>query len=149
MSGTLYFTKHGDPHLQQILIAARFTGHPLPAQEIPKKYDPLTLLTPDGPINQPNAILLFVAGDQLAGQNQSEKLQVSQWFEHFNMELHPLLKEIYEQLANEREQNKEKFDYSLKELLRELELVNNHLKIRTFMVGDSVTVIDISLATQL
>ena len=65
------------------------------------------------------------------------------------MELHPLLKEIYEQLANEREQNKEKFDYSLKELLRELELVNNHLKIRTFMVGDSVTVIDISLATQL
>lgn len=69
MSGTLYFTKQGDPHLQQILITSRFTGRLLPTQEIPKKYDPLTLLTPDGPINQPNSILLFVAGDQLQGQN--------------------------------------------------------------------------------
>jgi len=50
---------------------------------------------------------------------------------------------------NERPHNKEKYEYSLKELLRELELINNHLKIRSFMVGDSVTVVDISLATQL
>jgi len=57
--------------------------------------------------------------------------------------------EIYDQIANERPHNKEKYDYSLKELLRVLEVFNNHLKLRTFMVGDSVTLVDISLATHL
>lgn len=65
------------------------------------------------------------------------------------MELHPLLHEIYEQISNERPQNKEKYEYSLKELVRELEVINNHLKIKTFMIGDSVTLVDISLATHL
>ncbi len=37
----------------------------------------------------------------------------------------------------------------MKELLRELEVINNHLKLRTFLVGDSVTLVDISLATHL
>jgi|JI10StandDraft_1071094.scaffolds.fasta_scaffold155738_3 glutathione S-transferase len=33
--------------------------------------------------------------------------------------------------------------------MRELEVLNSHLKIRTSMVGDSVTLVDISLATHL
>ena len=30
-----------------------------------------------------------------------------------------------------------------------MEVINNHLKLRTFLVGDAITVADISLATQL
>lgn len=65
------------------------------------------------------------------------------------MEIYPLLREIYEQIGNQKPLNKEKYEYCVKELLRELEVVNSHLKIRTFMVGDSVTLVDISLATHL
>jgi glutathione S-transferase len=65
------------------------------------------------------------------------------------LELHPLLKEIYEQISKERPANKERYDYSLKELCRVLDIFNNHLKIRTFFVGDSISVVDISLATHL
>ena len=78
-----------------------------------------------------------------------EKLQVWEWFEHLNIELHPLLRQIYEQISNERPRNREKYEYSVKQLLRELDLINNHLKIRTFMVGNTATSIDISLATHL
>ena len=65
------------------------------------------------------------------------------------MELHPLIHEIYGQISNERPLNKEKYEYSVKELIRELEIINSHLKVKTFMVGDSMTLVDISLATHL
>jgi hypothetical protein len=46
MSTTLYFTTKEDPNLLQILIAMKFKGQDIKTQEINKKYDPLTLLTP-------------------------------------------------------------------------------------------------------
>jgi glutathione S-transferase len=149
MASTLYFTHQDDHNLKQVLVAAQFLRSDLRTQEINKKYDPLTLLTPEGSINQPVAILQFVAGAQLGGNSQMDRLRVWEWFEHFNLELHPLLRELYEQIGGIRGANKEKYDYSLKELLRELEVINSHLKLRTFLVGDTVTVADISLATHL
>ena len=94
MSRTLYFTRKEDPNLLQILVSMKFTGQELKTQEINKKYDPLTLLTPDGSINQPLAILQFLAAN-LSGQSEREKLKVWEWFEHFSLEIHPLLREIY------------------------------------------------------
>lgn len=67
MSSTLYFTKPNDLNLKQILVTSQFLHKPITHQEIPKKYDPLTLLTPEGSINQPTAILLYLAENQLKG----------------------------------------------------------------------------------
>ena len=149
MTTTLYFTQPNEPNLQQIMVAMQFMGVDLKTQEINKKYDPLILLTPEGTITQPIAILQFLAKEPFAGHTHQEQLKVWEWFEQLNMELHPLLREIYEQVAGRRTPDSDKFDYSLKELMRELDLINHHLKLRTFMVGDSVTLVDISLATHL
>jgi glutathione S-transferase len=59
------------------------------------------------------------------------------------------MREIVGQISGERPQSREKYEYALKELQRELEVVNSHLRLRTFMVGDAVTVVDISLAVHL
>lgn len=63
-------------------------------------------MTPHGTLNQPNSILSYIAGDQLKGLNEEDKTRVNEWFEYFNLELHPLLKEIYEQLQKEKPLNK-------------------------------------------
>lgn len=149
MSDTLYFSRPNDPAFLQTQVLAAFLNLSLSPQEINKKHDPLILLTPFGTLSQPNAILLYLARDHLAGHSPHDQLRVHEWFELLNVELQPLLREVGEQIGKERPANKEKYDYALKELVRALDNLNNHLKIRTFMVGDSITVIDISLATHL
>lgn len=97
---TLYFTRQNDLNLKQIQVALLFLNKTLNTQEIPKKYDTLILVTPEGSLNQPSAILHYLAGEQLRGTNRQEQIEVFEWFEHFNVELHPLLHEIYEQISN-------------------------------------------------
>ena len=109
----------------------------------------MILLTPEGTLKQPTSILNHIVEGKLSGKSQQDKLKVWEWFEHFSLELHPLLRELYEQVQGARVADQEKFDYSVKELLKELDLINNHLKLRTFMIGDAMSIIDISLATHL
>jgi hypothetical protein len=70
MSCTLYYSKASDLNLKQVLVAAHFLHKQINTQEIPKKYDPLILLTPEGSISQPNAILLYLAEEQLKGNTK-------------------------------------------------------------------------------
>jgi hypothetical protein len=92
MEATLYFTKQNDPNLLAILTTAHYLNLTLPTQEINKKYDPLILLTPEGTLNQPIAILQYLGNSQLSGHDQSDRLRVWEWFEHLSLELHPLLR---------------------------------------------------------
>jgi hypothetical protein len=45
-----------------------------------KKYDALTLVTQHGTLNQPNSILSYIAGDQLKGNSEEDKIRVNEWF---------------------------------------------------------------------
>lgn len=117
---TLYFSRPGEPSLQQILVAARLLNLSLPTQEINKKYDPLLLVTPEGVLNQPNAILLYLADGQLTGHTPSQQQQLWQWLEHFNLELAPLLTEISQQLRSQKAPNQDKYNYAVREVQREL-----------------------------
>lgn len=76
MEATLYFTKPNDPNLLAILTAAKYLNLTIPTQEINKKYDPLTLLTPEGPLNQPITILQYLSNSQLSGHNEIDRLRV-------------------------------------------------------------------------
>ena len=106
MSEGLYFTRPSDPNFQQAQIAIAFLSLKTPTEQINKKYDPLVLLTPHGSLNQPNAILLYLVGDRLRGADEEERIRVFEWFEYFNLELHPLLREVNEQIAKERQANR-------------------------------------------
>jgi hypothetical protein len=64
----------------QSQITASFLSVKLHTEIINKKYDPLTLVTPHGTLNQPNSILSYLAGDQLKGQSEEDKTRVNEWF---------------------------------------------------------------------
>lgn len=106
MTEGLFFTRPNDPNYQQAQVAIAFLSLKTPTEQINKKYDPLVLLTPHGSLNQPNAILLYLASDRLTGADEQERIRIFEWFEYFNLELHPLLKEVNEQIAKERPANR-------------------------------------------
>lgn len=143
MTETLYYTNQNDPDYTQLLITAHFHQRTLTTTPINPKYPSTNLVTPEGIISQPNAIMLYLAKCQPA------PIEFYEWLEFSNIELRPLLQEIYGQIHNTRTPNQEKYQYSVVELLRVLETLNNHLKIRTFFVGDSLGCVDISLACHL
>lgn len=76
MAEGLYFTRPNDPNFLQAQVASAFLNLKLNTEQINKKYDPLVLLTPHGTINQPNAILLYLVGDNLRGQTEEEKIRI-------------------------------------------------------------------------
>lgn len=80
MTDTLYFTRSDDLNLLQIKVAASFINKNIATQEINKKYDPLILVTPEGSLNQPIAILHHLVEGQLSGQNKHDQLKVWEWF---------------------------------------------------------------------
>jgi hypothetical protein len=57
---TLYYTKYFTPNILQSIIAADFANVKLATSELNKKNDPIALVTPDGILTQPNAILRFI-----------------------------------------------------------------------------------------
>lgn len=80
MTEGLYFTKPNDPNYLQALVVISFLGLKINTEQINKKYDPLTLLTPHGTLSQPNTILLHLAGERLKGQGEEENIRIYEWF---------------------------------------------------------------------
>lgn len=67
------------------------------------------------------------------------------WLEYVNLELFPLLREIEGQISGSFPANRNKYQYSVDSLQKVLKVIDEHLKKRTFMIGDSVTLVDIVL----
>ena len=81
----LYYTKYFCPETLQLIVAAEFAGVKLELNEINKKYDPINLVTKQGVLNRPNAILRYLtAGTPLNGSNSHERNQINTWYEFFN-----------------------------------------------------------------
>jgi hypothetical protein len=64
----------------QSQITASFLSAKLHTEIVNKKYDALTLVTQHGTLNQPNSILSYIAGDQLKGNSEEDKIRVNEWF---------------------------------------------------------------------
>lgn len=77
---TIYYTKPQNLDLVQILVAAEFIGESPQLVEINKKYDPLILVTSEGTINQPTAILLYVCDQKLNGKSRDQTISIYSWF---------------------------------------------------------------------
>ena len=58
----------------------------------------MNLVTPHGVLNQPNTIMLYLAHEKLNGTTPQQELEGLQWLEFSNVEILPLLKELYGQV---------------------------------------------------
>jgi elongation factor 1-gamma len=113
-----------------------------------------TLETPEGGIFESGAIARFFAGLRsdkgLLGQSNYEKALVDSWAQFGNNELYnnasPLL---YPILIKSYAANfdQKKHDEFLPKFKRALQTLENHLLLRTYIVGEQITLADISCAS--
>jgi elongation factor 1-gamma len=166
MSLTLH-TDAGNFRAFKILIAAEYTGVDVAVPDFKIGTDNQTaaflaksplgrvpvLDTPQGSLFESNAIARYIARLRpdvgLMGATFHESAQVDQWmdFSAHDLELpaslwfYPVLGSIP---ANETIINKAKED-----LARGLTVLNNHLSTRTYLVGDRITLADLTVASTL
>jgi elongation factor 1-gamma len=107
--------------------------------------------TPEGPIYESNAILRYLARKQKAlyGSNPFEVGQIDQWLDFHNSEIDPLSLTLMGQCAGWRPLNKDLYNEARKGLKEAVKVLENHLKGRKFLVGESVTIADIAIASVL
>lgn len=168
MSGLKIYSYPHNFKVAKAQIAAAIAGFEIetPAHKFPEdnhsaafkaKHNPLgkvpVLETPYGSIFEANAILRYVAkfrGDNnLLGGSFFEQAQVDQWIDFTANEVEApraiWLLPIYGVLAYDEEA----YQNARKDVEKALTVVNDKLAKRTFLVGNSITIADISLAAAL
>jgi elongation factor 1-gamma len=107
--------------------------------------------TPEGPIYESNAILRYLARKQnaLYGSNSFEIAQVDQWLDFHNNEIDPLTFTLMAMIAGWQPANKDLYAEAKKGLKEAVKVLEGSLKGKKFLVGDSVTIADITIASVL
>jgi len=118
-----------------------------PTQKVP------ALDTPNGPIFESNAMARYVAGVRadsgLLGASHYESGQVDQWIFWATNELDAPVGCIVYPILGYMQSNPKTAQKAREDLLYALSLLNSHLETRTFLVGNRVTLADISLSCSL
>lgn len=152
-------TDAGNFRAFKVLIAAEYNGVNVevvdtktpPASSNMKKLPMLE--TSSGSISNTNAISRFIAGlrtdTQLLGATVFDAAQVDSWLEFCTLDIElPASIWFYPVVgymaANPSATGKAKGDLS-----KALSIVNNHLKDKTYMVGEAITLADIAIASAL
>lgn len=96
-----------------------------------------------------NAIAYYVASEQLRGSSELDRAQVLQWIEFGNNDIVPYAQAWVFPALSLLDWNKESVERAQTEVKRVLQVLDNHLKTRTFLVGERVTLADIAVACDL
>jgi elongation factor 1-gamma len=166
MSLTVY-TYPNNPRVWKAQIAGKFTG--VEVTEVPdfqmgvtnktKEFlalNPLgkvpTLVTPEGAVWESNAIASYVAHakpSQLYGNSQYEAALVEQWVHYATNEIDlpaaAWLYPIYGLVA----ENPEATSKARSDIRGVLKTLDEHLKLRTYLVGERITFADIAVSMSL
>ncbi|XP_015587279.1 elongation factor 1-gamma [Cephus cinctus] len=163
-SGTLY-TYPENFRAYKALIAAQYSGAQVKVAEdfvfgetnksdaFLKKF-PLGKVpafeTSDGKyLTESNAIAYYVANEQLRGKTDLEKAEVIQWFGFADSEILPASSAWVFPLLGIMPYNKQTIEHAKEDVKKVLTVLNSHLLTRTFLVGERLTLADISVATTL
>jgi elongation factor 1-gamma len=106
------------------------------------------LATSHGNLAQTNAINQYLAetfNPSLLGSNAFEKGQVRQWIEFANIEVARNNKALIYPLFGFYEYHKADADHATKDLKDHLSLLNKHLEGKSFIVGNSITLADVTM----
>ncbi|OQR90546.1 elongation factor 1-gamma [Achlya hypogyna] len=161
MSYTLYAPQAGSRAFK-ILIAAEYNGVDL---NVPEKFvmgvdnktpeflalNPLgkvpVLATPEGPIYESNAIARYVArlraDTGLTGKTFYESGQVDQWVDFVTNEMETPLAALMYPIFGYAKYNHDVHLKALEDIKKSLQILENHLLLRTYFVGEAITLADI------
>jgi len=96
-----------------------------------------------------NAIAHFVSNEQLRGKTLVEQAQVLQWIEYGEREINPASATLVYPCMGIMQFNKQNHERAKDELKHILQLLNDYLRTRTYLVGERVTLADIAVACDL
>lgn len=92
---------------------------------------------------------VLVSNDQLRGQTLSEQSQVFQWIEYADREILPVSNTLVYPCLGILQMNQRNNEQAKNELKNILQLLNNYLLTRTYLVGERITLADITVACDL
>jgi elongation factor 1-gamma len=96
-----------------------------------------------------NAIAHFLSNEQLRGKTLAEQSQVLQWIEYGEREINPTSATLVYPCMGIMQFNKQNNERAKDELKHILQLLNNYLRTRTYLVGERITLADIAVASDL
>jgi elongation factor 1-gamma len=96
-----------------------------------------------------NAIAHFLSNEQLRGKTLAEQSQVLQWIEYGEREINPTSATLVYPCLGIMQFNKQNNERAKDELKHILQLLNNYLRTRTYLVGERITLADIAVASDL
>ncbi|XP_062460523.1 elongation factor 1-gamma-like [Pezoporus occidentalis] len=133
-----------DAGSRRVLIAARFAGPPPPALRVVRSGAGPALRTPQGALLRgPGPAALFLSPPALlGGSGPAPRALVRQWVSFAEREIAPAATIAAGGSAQARAR-------AHQELLRALRALDSHLRDRTFLVGDGVTLADVTVTCAL
>jgi len=95
------------------------------------------------------AIAYYLANEQLRGNTLEDKSYIWQWVEYGEREINPVSATLVYPCMGIMQFNKQNHERAKDELKHILQLLNDHLRTRTYIVGERITLADIVLACDL
>jgi len=153
MAGTL-FTYPDSFRGFKSQIAAKYSGYSLKVENVDSAAEHVKLPAFESDdhkvrLFEANAIAYFVANDQLRGQNPTAHAEVLQWLEYGSNEVVPAVASWVFPALSLVEFNQNAVAKAQDEVKRVLSVLDNHLKTRTYLVGERLTLADVSVAADL
>merc|ERR1712212_1340887 len=99
--------------------------------------------------SESNAIAFYLADEQLRGKSVEDKAFVQQWVSFADNEILPASSAWVFPVMGIMPPNKQAMDKARAELRRSLLALNSHLHYKTFLVGERITLADISVMSNL
>lgn len=164
--GTLY-TFPGNFRAYKAQIAAQYSGAPLTvagddtfkmndtnrSEQFLKKFPTgkVPAFENDAGVQlfQANAIAHFLSNEQLRGKTPADQAQILQWIEYGEQEINPTSANLVYPCMGIMQFNKQNNERAKEELKNVLQLLNNYLRTRTYLVGERITLADIAVACDL
>ncbi|XP_017767879.1 PREDICTED: elongation factor 1-gamma [Nicrophorus vespilloides] len=97
-------------------------------------------------LNDSNAIAYYVSNQQLRGNTDFEKSEVLQWLGFADNEILPSACAWVFPILGIMPYNKVSFEKAKEDIKVALNVLNTHLRTKTFLVGERITLADISMA---
>ena len=164
MASTLYACPNNF-RSQKILIAAQYSGATVnlaenfifgetnKSAEFLKKFPngkvPALETSNNKYISESYAIAFYVGNDQIRGATLDDQTQILQWLSFGDSEILPPACTWIFPLLGAIQYNKQSAEKAKEDVKRVLKVLNDHLLTRTYLVGERITLADISLCCNL
>jgi len=100
-------------------------------------------------ISNESYFVYLVSNEQLRGKTAVEQAQVLQWIEYGEREINPASATLVYPSMGIMQFNKQNNERAKEELKHILQLLNDYLRTRTYLVGERITLADIAVACDL